>query len=336
MKKVIAIIILSLLSILSYSQTTTEWSQVGESLPYNADNISTMTIYNESPCVAYTTGDNSSLVVSIYDGKSWNKYGFDPKLSSLLKNDDWPSLIVSNGNLYVAFRHTDWNGMGGKQTYGICVLQLVGNQFEILGDTKYLTKNSIESLSKSLAVSTNNNQLFVAYATQNTGKITVKKWDGKVWSTVGNVGFGETPMQGTTCDTLSLDFVGSTPYISYNVYINVSSTQCRNKGFVEKLDGNRWVGVGSSNGMIPLNEPSDIQLVVNNSTPYILCTNSLGYGNGWQYCVMKFNGTDWKSVGNLTIPSPVGNRGYLTFYKNSPVAAFQTTYDTTYITYLNL
>ncbi|MGI4022440.1 MAG: MBG domain-containing protein [Janthinobacterium lividum] len=123
---------------------------------------------------------------------------------------------------------------------------------------------------------------YVAYSDgSNSGKATVKKFDGNNWTTVGSIGFSA----GQAME-ISLAFNGTTPYITY------SDVPKNGKATVMKFDGSNWVNVGSSGFSAGLTK--SISLAFIGTTPYIAYFD---YENS-KAVVMRFNNGSWATVGN--------------------------------------
>ncbi len=108
----------------------------------------------------------------------------------------------------------------------------------------------------------------------NSGKLTVKKFDGSNWSTVGAAGFS-----GGTTGLPSLAIDGVTPYVSF------SDASNNGKGTVMKFDGNSWVTVGAAG--FSTNSVGDVSLSFNGNTPYVTCGGTM----------QRFDGSSWVMIG---------------------------------------
>ncbi len=120
----------------------------------------------------------------------------------------------------------------------------------------------------------------------NGYKATVMKFNGTNWVNVGVSGFSAGSVG---WPSLAID--------SNNVlYVAYQDGGNSDKATVMKFDGTNWVSVGipgfSTGGVF------DISLAIDsNNIPYIAYPNYIN-GNEGELIVMKFNGTNWVSVGN--------------------------------------
>ena len=108
----------------------------------------------------------------------------------------------------------------------------------------------------------------------NSGKLTVKKFDGSNWITVGTAGFS-----GGTTGLPSLAIDGVTPYVSF------SDASNNGKGTVMKFDGNNWVTVGAVG--FSTNSVGDVSLSFSGNTPYVTCGGTM----------QRFDGSSWVMIG---------------------------------------
>jgi hypothetical protein len=124
--------------------------------------------------------------------------------------------------------------------------------------------------------------LEVAGSVFNGGKITVKKFDGTDWVTVGTTGFSGT--------TLNLSFTidgNDIPYVAYSDKDNGEEVT------VKRFNGSAWEDVGIPGFSGPT--ANHVSIVINASgTPYV----SYGADNlQWRATVKKFIGGSWVTVG---------------------------------------
>ncbi|WP_299284488.1 MBG domain-containing protein [uncultured Mucilaginibacter sp.] len=118
----------------------------------------------------------------------------------------------------------------------------------------------------------------------NGGKVTVKKFQGSNWVTVGTAGFSA-----GTANYLSLALNGSIPYVAYRDFSNSQ------KITVMMFDGSNWTTVGTagfSDGQI-----TNPTLTFNGNMPYISYAELVN--NTKRATVMKFDGTNWATLGTV-------------------------------------
>jgi hypothetical protein len=121
--------------------------------------------------------------------------------------------------------------------------------------------------------------------TDNSGKVTVMKFDGTSWVTIG------TPGSTITYYNISIAFSPSGQlYLAFS-----SDSNNTQKVIVMKYDGTDWLTVGTLG--ISFWEPWFIKLAFGPlGLPYLAFADLDGTGC-WRAKVMKFNGTDWVYVG---------------------------------------
>lgn len=128
-----------------------------------------------------------------------------------------------------------------------------------------------------------NGTVYIAYQdmSDDSAKITVKKFSGGSWVTVGIEKF--TGPQASQI-SLAIDSASGTPYVAYE-----DRTYSVN---VQKFNGTAWVYVGSPNftyAESPLNS-----VAVSKGVPYIFFQD---YRNNFQATVAMFNDTGWLTIG---------------------------------------
>ena len=117
--------------------------------------------------------------------------------------------------------------------------------------------------------------------------LTVMKYDGSSWVTVGSPGFSA---GGAVYLSIALDTSG-TPYVAY---LDVANGE---KATVMKYDGTSWVTVGVAGFSASVAE-SESLAIDRSGTPYVAYMDfSTGVAGG-QATVMKYNGSSWENVGS--------------------------------------
>jgi Secretion system C-terminal sorting domain len=125
----------------------------------------------------------------------------------------------------------------------------------------------------------------------NSGKCTVKKFNGVKWETVGNEGFSYGI---TRYNNIDIDNSG----IPYVIYLDDSKSD---KPYVRKYTSQTWDTVGNCSLFPSSAKYADIK-IDNNGTPYIVFT----FLGGSRLSVKKFNGINWVDVGNTILFSNYG------------------------------
>lgn len=128
--------------------------------------------------------------------------------------------------------------------------------------------------------------LYVAYEDYDYGLgLTVRKYNGSIWTYVGMPGFSASSMASDICLVIAPD---STPYISYK-------DGGSGEAIVKKYNGSAWADVGASN----FSGADIIQLnlaIAPDGTPYI-SYNSISNG----LSIKKYNGSTWIDAGSLGV-----------------------------------
>lgn len=140
----------------------------------------------------------------------------------------------------------------------------------------------------------------------SVGKLTVKKFDGTNWVTVGSRGFSPTQVSNVKIAT-----DGTVPYVAY------TSNTAPYKANVMKFESGSWTDLNSSG--LPGNFVGSLSLALDGSTPY------LAYVDGTfpsTPIVMKYSSGAWSSLGAGTIASYYGDYTSLAIYDHIPYLAF--------------
>ncbi len=143
----------------------------------------------------------------------------------------------------------------------------------------------------------------------NAGKVTVMKFDGTSWTTVGAAGFSA-----GTADFISIktDFQTDAPYLAFRDGGNDG------KATVMKFNGTSWETVGTA-GFTPGEAIYESLVITGTGTPY-LAFQSTSDGKA---TVMTFDGTNWVAVGNPGFTAGTATYGSLYVnYFGTPYFAF--------------
>jgi len=153
----------------------------------------------------------------------------------------------------------------------------------------------------SLAINANN-EPYVAYIGLDAKKVTVSKFDGTNWQTVGEPDFS-----GWDAYDASLAFGnGPEPYVAYTAYGGVADWDA----WVEKFDGTDWVNVGTMPASTRGAEYASLKFS-SDGVPY------LAYADGDNFdkaTVKKFDGASWLTVGTAGFSE--GDADYLSLALN--------------------
>jgi hypothetical protein len=122
----------------------------------------------------------------------------------------------------------------------------------------------------------------------NDHKVTVRKFEGGVWTNVGMPLFSEGSVSYTDIDFDS----GNTPYVAYKDEAQSS------KATVKKFDGANWITVGAP-GFTEVAVGAVFLAIDGNNIPYVMY---MAASNGDIY-VKKFDGSNWISVGTTGFPA---------------------------------
>lgn len=127
---------------------------------------------------------------------------------------------------------------------------------------------------------------YVTYSDNVNGdRVTVKKFDGTTWTTVGTVGFSSGAV---SAPQLAFNPLDAMPYVVYSD--QASSTAAT----VKKFNGTAWTTVGPTEGFTP--GRADFTSIKFNSSgdAYVAFSDQ---ASSSAISVMKFNGTNWAFTG---------------------------------------
>jgi uncharacterized protein YjdB len=186
---------------------------------------------------------------------------------------------VATGTTTISYANT--GGCGAHTatkiiTVTAAVAPLTCPQWDTLGDAGF--SGSTEIYTPVITVDANGTPYaaYIDYA--GTQKITVKKYNGSAWVTVGSPDFSSEVNNSDM--TMAMDWEG-TPYVAYASGSNI---------FVAKYNGSSWVAIGDA--FIAEGGYWPSMAIDKTGTPYLIfCSFSTGIK------AMKYNGTNWVTVG---------------------------------------
>ncbi len=257
----------------------TNWVNVGTA-GFSAGAVQYTSIaFNPStnePYVVYQDEANSKkTTVMKFDGTSWVTVGI-VGFSAGAVNATSIVFNPSTNEPYVLYQD-------GGSSYKATVMRFNGTSWGVVGTVGFTPG---EARFCTIAFNPATNEPYVAYRDEANGsKASVMKFDGTNWVNVGAVGF-------------SPSFADFT-FIAFNPSTNEPYVACRStasKASVMRFDGTNWVNVGTdgfSAGSIYF-----LTMAFNPSTnePYVAFRDD--GGNSAKATAMKFDGTNWTTVGS--------------------------------------
>ena len=284
MKKPLLFILLAV--VLCGNTFAQSWYPVGEPHFSAADAIYTSIVIgkNDTPYVVY--GDLHSVgnpTVMKYNGSAWVAVGNPGFTSGRL-----PTIAVApDGTLYVAYEE-----LSGRLNGPATVMKFNGSNWETVGSTGF----SGEDAKEPKIVVDKSGTPYVAYvgidsSSTTYGLVTVMKYNGSNWVTVGSSGFSNGL---AAYSSIAIDTSG-TPFVVYDDGANGS------KATVMKYDGSNWVTVGSA-GFSAGNAAKTCIAIDNGGMPCVVyedrgTLSGTIFLNG-RATVMKYNGSSWINLGS--------------------------------------
>lgn len=264
---------------------------------------------NNVPCITYQDGaNNGKVTVMKYISNTWTGVGTAipfPGSSSypslkIDKKTNTPFVTCYNTNAVVGVITMKYNGSAWVQ---------VGNS--------YVSYNGCNRAQMALD---NNSIPYVIYDDYaNESKVTVKKFNGNDWDLLGEKAFSPSIVQYTS---IVVDANG----IPYAAFKGTDVTSNSDRGIsVMKYNGNSWDTVGARHGAsrFATNIVTDyVTLALNNNgVPYVAYQDP---SNGYKATVVKYSGSQWDTIGGLSISSDQALNLSLTVDKNSmPYVAYK-------------
>lgn len=221
-----------------------------------------------APYLAYNNiADNFRIAIIKYENNSWHPLGTVTDSNAVLH-----SLVVDhNGTIYMSY--SDYADTDIEQ-----ILKYDGTSWTNITGPLHIYGQFKDPLALD-----NSNNLYIAYTSDTNNKVSVAKYNGNSWATVGQSDFTN---RANGYFSLAVDNSNKV-YVAYADYSNGSRVT------VMKYDGN-WTMVGS-----PLDTSGDDVIPIaidNNGTPYV-AYSIYGPGVSGEGVMMKYNGTNWTKVG---------------------------------------
>jgi hypothetical protein len=259
---------------------------------------------SNEPYVAYrddVNATNNKLTVKKFDGTDWVTVG-TAEFSGNVQTEAISLAFNSSDEPYVAFTCLDVINGGVNQA---TVMKFDGTNWVTVGAAGFSVARDI-----SLAFNSNN-EPFVAFR-GNSNKATVMKFDGTNWVAVGTAGFSVAGSEYTSLAFNSND----EPYVAYRDAGN------SDKVSVMKFDGTNWVTVGTAG--FSAGVASYTSLAFNSSNePYVAFREFVSGNILNQATVMKFDGTNWATVGTAGFSAGYADQTRLAINSNDePYVAF--------------
>ncbi|MDD2699530.1 MAG: ubiquitin-like protein, partial [Arcobacteraceae bacterium] len=241
-----------------------------------ATNTSIVIDSNNIPYVVYKDAANGNkATVMKYDGSSWIVVGTAGFSAGEAK--DISIAIDSNNIPYVVYKDA---ANGNKAT----VMKYENSNWMTVGNVGF----SVGIVNNTFIAINSNDIPYVAYtdynSSDNSHKLTVKKYENSNWTTVGNAGFS----LGDRVLDLSIAFDNNDiPYVAYGDSIN------NYKAYVMKYDSSSWTQVGTAG--FSEDAALNISIVFNsNNIPYVVYADN---ANSYKATMMKYEDSNWTTVG---------------------------------------
>ena len=279
---------------LTSNAVTADSGAVGLSLVFDPITTQPIVALPDSNCA--TSG---SISVLGFNGFGW-EYKGQPCFSNAFSIRTSLAYQPNTSQLHVAYSSSALN------TKVLCVKRLEGSSWVPVGSSP-----SSYALFPSLVFQPNTSEPFVAFKDYNIDGVTVKRFTGSTWESVGSAGFS--PPGSATDVSLAFQPNSSIPYVAFSI----------SKPYVMAFNGSDWEIVGGSyigdmdaRGLSLAFDPVSSQPTVAfkqafSSAPYFPA-------------VLSYDGSSWKRIGpaNFTADSadlttimfnPVTSQPYLAF-----------------------
>ncbi len=277
------------------SANTSVWRNLGAAgfTTYGVSSTSIAVDNSSVPYIAFVN-NNSSISVSKYVSGSWTSL---PDASN--SNGSYVSMALnSSGNPVVLY----------KAGYAATCKRYNGSSWDVLGSSTF-TPSGADYTSLAIAPSGDIYAAFKDLYYAVNGKVTVMKYSGSSWSTVGTQGF-------SAGDANYVSIAVTASGIPYVVYQDGANS---NKATVRRYNGSTWETVGGA-GFSAGTATYTTIAIDDAGTPYVSYCDG---NSSSKATVMKYNGSSWVVVGS------VGFSAGATSYNTLTLDA----YGTPYVTY---
>lgn len=161
--------------------------------------------------------------------------------------------------------------------------------------------------------------LYMAFTDPSNSKLSVKKYDGTTWATLGATYASDTNV---FAYSLAVDRAG-TPYIALKE-VGAGASMAE-RVVVKKFNGSTWEMMGSTHFFNASSQVGIIQIISDVPGTVYLAYNDDESGS--QYTIRQFNGTDWQSI-PVTFPGtgsfcPIAMDGFGVLYAASAGLVWQ-------------
>lgn len=265
----------------------TSWENIGTTeFSVGKIAVSTLAMKNNTLYIAYTDITNNSKPTLMKNvGDDWiclgGTEGFNKEIVEAqdmggMKSADLT--IAADGTIYYGYSEFSESGLITVRKYLADT-----NTWEVVGQSGISSNRS-----NYVSMATYQNTPYVAYSkyyTESNSKVTVKKFNGNEWVTVGLPNFSS----GDTRHNKLAIAPDGTPYILFCDVANGA------KATVMKFNGQAWVLVGTAG--ISEYEIHQTSIAIGpDGTPYVSYGIYSNMDGGHSY-VKKFNGVTWENVG---------------------------------------
>ncbi|MEO3944161.1 S-layer homology domain-containing protein [Gorillibacterium sp. CAU 1737] len=267
------------------------------------------------PYVAYSNSATAGYtkVMKFTSGTSWTS------LDAPVPANDTPPLKASSisltidedGTPYLAANQTSMSGRVSVTKYKNSAWEYVGSK-SIAGEQAFSASMDLYQSTPYVAYCVNDSFAYGAY-------VTMKKYDGTQWNTVGNA-----QISTKSSSYLSGAYVAMKISSNGTPYVAFADPGTGNRLMVKKLSGSNWITVGSD--YLTAGEASSISLYVDGETPYVAYKDGTAASTAG-VTVKGFNSQSngWITLGNSEIAQSSNAKGISLFVESGiPYVSYST------------